>query len=92
VKLYLGLSDLQMGLIQGLAVAIFYSVLALPIARLAEHVSWRAAFIAVGAPGVLVAILTLLTLREPPRGMSDPTGASKPDAGTAPKPRVCATL
>jgi predicted MFS family arabinose efflux permease len=171
IKLDLGLSDLQMGLIQGLAFATFYTVLALPIARLAEHVSrtkiisvsvaifgvmvslcsrasgfgqllicrvgvgigdagfappvgsligdhygmtrrasamsviwlgapvgvifgamlggwmaehvsWRAAFIAVGAPGILVAILTLLTLREPPRGMSDPTGATK--AGTPP--------
>jgi predicted MFS family arabinose efflux permease len=165
IKLDLGLSDAQMGLVQGLAFAIFYSVLALPIARLAEHVSrtkiisaavaifgvmvvlcskannfwqllicrigvgvgdagfappvgsligdhygmsrrasamsliwigapvgvvcgatlggwmaehvgWRAAFVAVGAPGVIVAILAFLTLREPPRGMSDPVGAN----------------
>src|SRR5215469_12637811 len=164
IKLDLGLTDAQMGLVQGLAFAIFYSVLALPIARLAEHtsrtkiisaavaifgvmvtlcskansfwqllvcrigvgigdagfappvgsligdhygmtrrasamsiiwlgapigvvcgamlggwmaehVSWRAAFIAVGAPGVVVAILLFLTLREPPRGMSDAPGA-----------------
>jgi hypothetical protein len=33
IKLDLGLSDARMGLIQGLAFAIFYSVLALPIAR-----------------------------------------------------------
>jgi len=166
IKLDLGMTDLQMGLMQGLAFAIFYSVLALPIARLAdhvsrtriisgavaifgvmvslcsransfwqllicrigvgigdagfappvgslvgdhypmsrrasamsviwlgaplgvifgsrlggwmaEHVSWRAAFIAVGAPGVVVAILTFLTLREPPRGLSDPAGTVK---------------
>ena len=166
IKLDLGLTDLQMGLMQGLAFAIFYSVLALPIARLAEHVSrvriiaaavaifgvmvslcsransfwqllicrigvgigdagfappvgslvgdyypmtrrasamsviwlgaplgvifgsrlggwmaehvsWRAGFIAVGAPGILVAILVFLTLREPPRGMSDPPGTVK---------------
>ncbi|HEX7416847.1 MAG TPA: MFS transporter [Steroidobacteraceae bacterium] len=38
---------------------------------MAEHVSWRAAFIAIGAPGLIVAILAVLTLREPPRGMSD---------------------
>jgi predicted MFS family arabinose efflux permease len=164
IKLDLGLSDAQMGLVQGLAFAIFYSVLALPIARLAEHVSrtkiisvsvaifgvmvslcgkansfwqlllcrvgvgvgdagfmppvgsligdhygmerrasamsliwlgapigvvfgsmlggwmaehvsWRAAFVAVGAPGIIVAVLAFLTLREPPRGMSDPAGA-----------------
>ena len=169
IKLDLGLSDLQMGLIQGLAFAIFYSVLALPIARLAdhtsrtriisaavatfgvmvslcsransfwqllvcrigvgigdagfappvgslvgdhypmsrrasamsviwlgaplgvifgsrlggwmaEHVSWRAAFVAVGAPGVVVAIAAFLTLREPPRGLSDPAGALKSEA------------
>src|SRR5579859_1753940 len=165
IKLDLGMTDLQMGLMQGLAFAIFFSVLALPIARLAdhvsrtriisgavaifgvmvclcsransfwqllicrvgvgigdagfappvgslvgdhypmsrrasamsviwlgaplgvifgsrlggwmaEHVSWRAAFIAVGAPGIVVAILTFLTVREPPRGMSDPVGAA----------------
>jgi predicted MFS family arabinose efflux permease len=167
IKLDLGLSDAQMGLVQGLAFAIFYSVLALPIARLAEHVSrtriisvsvaifgvmvslcgransfwqlllcrvgvgvgdagfmppvgsligdhygmerrasamsliwlgapigvvfgsmlggwmaehvsWRAAFVAVGAPGVIVAVLAFLTLREPPRGMSDPAVAPGP--------------
>lgn len=174
IKLDLGLSDAQMGLVQGLAFAIFYSVLALPIARLAEHVSrtriiagavaifgvmvslcakansfwqllicrvgvgigdagfappvgsligdhygmtrrasamsiiwlgapagivfgatlsgwiaehvsWRAAFIAVGAPAILVALLTFLTLREPARGMSDSAGASaNAAAGTPP--------
>ena len=171
IKLDLGLTDTQMGLMQGLAFAIFYSVLALPIARLAEHVSrvriisaavatfgvmvslcsransfwqllicrigvgigdagfappvgsligdyypmsrrasamsviwlgaplgvifgsrlggwmaehvsWRAAFIAVGTPGIVVAVLTFLTLREPPRGMSDPSGTLK--AGSPP--------
>ena len=37
VKVDLHLSDSQMGLLQGLAFAIFYSLLALPIARLAER-------------------------------------------------------
>ncbi len=169
IKLDLGLSDAQMGLVQGLAFAIFYSVLALPVARLAErvsrtrilsaslavfgvmicfcskassfwqllacrvgvgiadagfacpvgsligdhydrslrastmsviwlgapagvvfaaplsgwiaeHVGWRPAFIAVGAPAILVAILAFLTLREPQRGMSDrlPAAAGPP--------------
>lgn len=41
---------------------------------MAEHVSWRAAFVAIGAPGLLVAVLAFLTLREPPRGMSDASG------------------
>jgi MFS family permease len=50
----------------------------------AQHYGWRAAFYVVGLPGVLVALLLRLTLREPPRGYSDasrllgdppPTGA-----------------
>lgn len=160
IQLDLGLSDSQMGLVQGLVFAIFYSVVSLPIARLAEHISrtkiisaslalfgvticlcskansfwqlllcrigvgiadaglacpvgslvgdhydmsrrasvlsviwlgapagvvlaatasgwiaehvgWRAAFIAVGTPAIMVAILAFLTLWEPQRGMSD---------------------
>jgi predicted MFS family arabinose efflux permease len=38
---------------------------------LAEHLSWRVAFIVVAAPGLVVALLVRLTLREPPRGYSD---------------------
>ena len=179
IKLDLGLTDAQMGLVQGLAFAIFYSVLALPIARLAEHVSrtkiiagavaifgvmvtlcskantfwqllicrigvgvgdagfappvgslvgdhygmtrrasamsviwlgapagvvfgamlggwmaehvsWRAAFVAVGAPGILVAILAFLTLREPPRGMSDAVSTNIP--ASAPPPSMVQVL
>jgi len=41
---------------------------------LSQHVSWRAAFFAVGTPALLVAILAFLTLREPPRGQCDPGG------------------
>jgi predicted MFS family arabinose efflux permease len=33
---------------------------------------WRAAIISIAAPGIIIAILFRLTLREPPRGMSDP--------------------
>ncbi len=32
---------------------------------------WRAAFVVLGVPGLVVALLVLLTLREPPRGLSD---------------------
>ena len=39
--------------------------------------SWRIAFIAVGLPGVLVAILIKLTVKEPPRGYSDVVASSK---------------
>jgi MFS family permease len=36
---------------------------------------WRVAFIVIGAPGLLVALLVALTVKEPPRGYSDPPGA-----------------
>ena len=35
------------------------------------HFGWRAAFMVVGLPGVLIALLIWLTVREPPRGLSD---------------------
>lgn len=40
--------------------------------------SWREAFIFVGAPGFLVAIIIFFTIKEPPRGFSNPPGAPKP--------------
>jgi predicted MFS family arabinose efflux permease len=36
-----------------------------------EVLGWRAAFLVVGLPGLAAALLTRLTLREPPRGLSD---------------------
>ncbi len=39
---------------------------------LAKTYGWRVAFMAVGAPGVIMALVTRLALREPPRGHSDP--------------------
>ncbi|MEO1231062.1 MAG: MFS transporter [Myxococcota bacterium] len=41
------------------------------------HFSWRATFIAVGLPGILLAILVKLTVREPPRGIHDQKSAEK---------------
>lgn len=38
---------------------------------LGEHVGWRTAFLIVGAPGLLLAALILLTLKELPRGRFD---------------------
>lgn len=55
--------------------------------RLAETYSWRLMFFVVGVLGVLVAILTLLTAREPPRGMSDDAPADR-----APTPGFMAVL
>jgi MFS family permease len=38
---------------------------------IAEAYGWRTAFLVVGIPGVALALLVKLTLREPPRGFSD---------------------
>jgi MFS family permease len=40
----------------------------------AHEYGWRAAFYVVGIPGIAVAIILKLTLREPPRGFSEPAG------------------
>lgn len=46
----------------------------------AENYGWRAAFIVLGAPGILVALLIYLTIKEPPRLAAQ---ASRQDAFTA---------
>ena len=48
-----------------------------------EALGWRKAFIVVGLPGVLLAVVVALTLREPPRGHSEGLAAAQgevPDA------------
>lgn len=40
-------------------------------ALIAEEYGWRMAFYAVGIPGVILAVIVKLTLREPPRGYAD---------------------
>ena len=166
IKLDMGLSDTQLGLLSGLAFAIFYATLGIPIAYLADRVSrkkiiivslslfsvmtficgyaqnfvqlllarigvgvgeagtsppshamiadmyapneratplaifalginiglliaflvggwvnhhygWRAAFQVVALPGLLLAIIAMFTLRDPPRGLSDGHEAQK---------------
>ncbi len=47
--------------------------------NVAESLGWRAAFFIVGVPGLAVALLVRLTLREPPRGFSDPEPAPPGD-------------
>jgi len=48
---------------------------------IADELGWRAAFLALGIPGVVVALLVLLTVREPERGALD-TAASSASAAT----------
>lgn len=50
----------------------------------AEAIGWRYTFFLVGAPGVLVALLLLMTLREPPRGLSEKIQRVKTDVDKAP--------
>lgn len=38
---------------------------------------WRIAFVVIGAPGILIGLIVLFTVREPPRGYSDPPGSPK---------------
>lgn len=37
----------------------------------ADALGWRHTFVLVGVPGILIALIVWLTLREPPRGMAD---------------------
>ena len=48
---------------------------------LGETLGWRLAFVAIGLPGVLLAIVLRLTLAEPPRGFSE--GTIAPPSRTA---------
>jgi predicted MFS family arabinose efflux permease len=47
----------------------------------AEVEGWRLVFVIVGVPGILVALIFWLTVREPPRGYSDPKSAIPDKAG-----------
>lgn len=46
------------------------------------YYGWRSAFMAVGVPGLIIALLVRFTLREPPRGQTEET------PGTTPAPPV----
>lgn len=48
-----------------------------------EFFGWRMAFFVIGAPGLLLSVFVYLTVREPPRGMSEPKSNSSvgPTAG-----------
>ena len=49
-----------------------------------EFYGWRMAFIIIGLPGVLIALLARLTIAEPPRGMSDQVSAARAAAAAPP--------
>ncbi|MEQ1755132.1 MAG: MFS transporter [Micropepsaceae bacterium] len=46
-----------------------------------SHVEgWRVAFVAIGAPGLILALVVLFTVKEPPRGFSDPPAMERRDS------------
>jgi predicted MFS family arabinose efflux permease len=48
----------------------------------ADAFGWRTAFIAIGLAGIGVAVLFRMTVKEPPRGYSDPPGVVRPQRAT----------
>lgn len=75
------LSIYSMGVYGGGFVGLFIGGL------VAEKYGWRAAFLVAGLPGIILALIVKLTLREPPRGFSDP-----PDTARAPPPPAMTVL
>ncbi len=57
---------------------------------ISEFFGWRVAFLVVGLPGVLLAVVVRMTLREPIRGMSDP--ASTTPTSESPAEPMFATM
>jgi MFS family permease len=77
------LSDLFTKAERPLALALFGTAFSLSlviyfpiVGWICEHSGWRAAFIAAGAPGIALALVFILTVREPQRGARDPQAAS----------------
>lgn len=52
---------------------------------IADNLSWRLAFVLVGLPGLLIALLVKLYVQEPPRGYSEQV-AGQPSAAQEPTP------
>lgn len=50
------------------------------------NMNWRDAFIIMGIPGILLAVFFKMTVKEPPRGFSDPGGAAAAAARQMPSP------
>jgi MFS family permease len=57
-----------------------------------EAFSWRVAFFVAGVPGIALTFIVYFTLRELPRGSSEPTAALRALAASTPQPSTGATL
>lgn len=62
--------------IYALGVPVGFAVGSFIGAPVAEAYGWRMAFLVLGLPGIGLALLVFLTVREPPRGLSDHGGAA----------------
>jgi len=49
-----------------------------------QHYGWRVAFQLVAIPGLVLAVIAMFTMRDPPRGMSDAVNDEAPQASTPP--------
>ncbi len=49
---------------------------ALGVTDWSQVAGWRVAFVVIGAPGIIIGLITLFTVKEPPRGYSDPPGTT----------------
>ncbi|MGE3303050.1 MAG: spinster family MFS transporter [Hyphomonadaceae bacterium] len=56
-----------------------------------EYISWRAALIAVGVPGLVLALIMKLTVKEPARGRMEAPAEAAASAVTGPPPSLWAT-
>jgi predicted MFS family arabinose efflux permease len=91
------LSDIFPPRQRGLAYGVYYmntslgGLLASVVGALvAAHFGWRAAFLLVGAPGVLLALVLLLTVKEPVRGAY--SEGRQDEGDRQPKPRLMEAL
>ena len=57
-----------------------------------EFFGWRNAFFVVGIPGIALALLLKFTVKEPPRGMSEPGGLKAKKADQVPFKQVVSTM
>ena len=85
IKLEFGVSDTAMGLLTGLAFALFYSVLAVPFGRYADRAN-RRNFVAYccAAWSVMTALMLRFTVIEPRRGQWDVPGSVPVGAAAEP--------
>jgi len=59
---------------------------------IADHFSWRAAFLVVGLPGLIIALVIKAFIKEPPRGYSEGLAARRASGRNVPTPPLGAVI